>query len=77
MDTESYQWSTAADLPQPMRYASATICGDQLYMLGGDSKNYDPIKSVYICSVSTLLRSCVEYPQQKRPPSSSAYKDSV
>ena len=35
MDTETHQWSTASDLPQPMYYASATVCGDQLYMLGG------------------------------------------
>ena len=44
-------------------------------MLGGDSKNYSPIKSVYTCSVSTLLHSCVKNPQRERP--ASAYKDSV
>ena len=75
MDTVTHQWSTAADLPQPMNNASATICGDQLYMLGGVSKGAVSIKSVYTCSVSTLLRSCVKHPQQKR--AASAYKDSV
>jgi N-acetylneuraminic acid mutarotase len=72
MDTETHQWSTAADLPRSVYCASATICGDQLYMLGGFSKDFESIKSVYTCSVSTLLRSCVEHPQQKR-----AHKDSV
>ena len=35
MDTETRQWSTAADLPHPMYWVSATVCGDQLYMVGG------------------------------------------
>ena len=38
MNTETHQWSTAASLPQPMYNVSATICGDQLYLLGGFSK---------------------------------------
>ena len=57
MDTETHQWSTAADLPQPMHSASATVCGDQLYMLGG-VKGGHFVKSVYTCSVSALLQSC-------------------
>ena len=59
MDIETHQWSTAADLPKPMSYASATVCGDQFYMLGGNNKNLTCIKSVYACSVSSLLQSCV------------------
>ena len=35
MNTETHQWSTAADLPEPMCTRSATICGDRIYMLGG------------------------------------------
>ena len=69
MDTEIHQWSTAANLPQPMYCASATICGDQLYMLGGFSKDFVSIKSVYTCSVSTLLHFCLKYPQPKGAPS--------
>jgi hypothetical protein len=58
MNTETRQWSTAADLPQPMYWASATVCGDQLYMLGGVvGGRY--VKSAYTCSVSALLQSCV------------------
>jgi serine/threonine protein kinase len=61
MDTETHQWSTAAYLPrpQPMHRASATFCGDQLYMLGGVVDGCY-VKSVYTCSVSALLRSCVQ-----------------
>ena len=58
MDTETYQWSTAADLPRLMYCASATVCGDQLYMLGGRVDG-SHVKSVYTCSVSALLQSCV------------------
>ena len=59
MNTETHQWSTAADLPEPMHYASATVCGDQLYMLGGLNEDRAHTKSVYTCSVNTLLQSCV------------------
>ena len=59
MGTENHQWSTAAHLPQPIYCASATICGDRIYMLGGFDRHSTPTKSVYTCSVSALLRSCV------------------
>ena len=35
MDTETYQWSTAADLPQPMWEKSAMLCGNQFYSYVG------------------------------------------
>ena len=54
MNTETHQWFTAADLPQRMCDASATVCEDQLYILGGLVG-----KSAYTCSVSALLQYCV------------------
>ena len=66
MNTENRQWSTAADLPQPMYYASATVCGDRIYMLGGFDEHYSVIKSVYTCSVSALLQSFVPVAKLKR-----------
>ena len=63
MDTETHQWSTAADLPQPIYDASATVCGDQVYMLGGVNKDFIYTKSVYTCSVSALLQSCIQSAQ--------------
>ena len=59
MDTETHQWSTAADLPQPIYWASATLYGDQVYMLGGANENGEHTKFVYSCSVSTLIESSV------------------
>ena len=57
MDIQTLVWSTAASLPHPYSKASATICGDQLYMLGGFDKD-GPSKSVLTCSLTKLLQSC-------------------
>ena len=54
MNTETEQWSTAADLPQPLWVASAAICGDHVYILGSN-------KVVYTCSVLTLIQSCKSF----------------
>ena len=58
MDTETLQWSTASSLPHPLSQASATLCGDQVYMLGGWVNSYKQSKSVFTCSLATLLQSC-------------------
>ena len=50
MNTDTRQWSRAADLPQPMYTASATVRGDRIYMSDG--------KSVIMCSLPALLQSC-------------------
>ena len=59
LNIENRQWSTAVDLPEPLQYHSATVCGDQLYMLGG-AHHLDLTKSVYTCSVSALLQTCTQ-----------------
>ena len=46
MDTETHQWSTAADLPEPLSHSSVTVSGDQLYMLGGHV-GFKPIPNQY------------------------------
>ena len=56
MDTRNPFWSTVASLPHPYDWASATICGDQLYMLGGEDDK-DKTKSVLTCSLRELLQS--------------------
>ena len=60
MDIQTLVWSTAASLPHPYFNASATICGDQLYMLGGLDKN-GPSKLVQTCSLTKLLQSCSDH----------------
>ena len=35
LNTETLQWSAAAALPQPLTFAPAAVCGDQIYTRGG------------------------------------------
>ena len=56
MDTKTLVWSTVASLPRPYNLASAAICGDHLYMLGGFD-NKGRTKSVLTCSLTELLQS--------------------
>ena len=61
MDIQTLVWSRAASLPHPYSTVSATICGDQLYMLGGRVKDIGVMtKSVLTCSLTQLLQSCSE-----------------
>ena len=60
MDIEFLAWSTAANLPHPYGLASAIICGDWLYMLGGSDKIGNARKSVLTCSLTKLLQSLSE-----------------
>ena len=56
MDTQTLQWSTVASLPHPLMQATATICGDRLY-LGGGVGTGGATKSVLMCEVKDLLQS--------------------
>ena len=49
MNTDTRQWSTAADLPKAMVLDSATVCGECIYMCEG--------KSVITCFLPALLQS--------------------
>ena len=57
MDTETLQWSTASSLPHPLYQASATLCGGQVYMLGGRNLSGKESRSVFTCSLAALLQS--------------------
>ena len=57
MDTETLQWSTASNLPHSLYSTSATLCGDQVHILGGRDWNHAPSKSVFTCSLVSLLQS--------------------
>ena len=59
LNTATLQWSTVFDLPQPTFNGSLIQIGsDTIYMLGGYDKDTHPIKSMYTCSLSALLKSC-------------------
>ena len=50
MNIETLQWSTAADLPEPLWCAPAAVCGDQIYIL--------TTNAMYTCSDSALIQCC-------------------
>ena len=54
MDIETRIWSIVADLPHPCSCASATICRDRIYIMGGNDLS-DRTKSVLTCSLAELL----------------------
>ena len=56
MDTETLQWSTASSLPFELQGASATICEENIYLLGYQTRK-EP-RSVLACSMADLLQSC-------------------
>ena len=57
MDTENLQWYSVSSLPHSFNWTSATICGDRLYLLGGNDIN-GKSKSLLTCSLPDLLPSC-------------------
>ena len=58
MSTDTLQWSTAADLPQPLLCAPGVVCGDLVYILSLQSDS----KSMYTYPVSALIQSCRSRP---------------
>ena len=54
MNMESLQWSTAAKLPTPTLGSSGAICGDRVFLHGGEiSKGHT--KHLYTCLLTDLL----------------------
>ena len=56
LDTLNLVWSTGASLPHPYIEASAAICGDRIFMLGGEDHNCKMSRSVLTCSLSKLTQ---------------------
>ena len=59
LSTETQQWYTAPDLPEPLSESSLIHCGDRVYLLGGVNKDHIGTNSVYCCSLTSLLSSVV------------------
>ena len=57
-DVSTQKWSTASPLPYPYGSATASICGESLFMLGGYDKPEQPTRLVLTCSISKLIESC-------------------
>ena len=70
MNTETRQWSTAADLPLTMAgVISSILCGDQLFVICGHE--------VCKCPLTTLLQSCTSPSSHHASESPSHIKPSV
>ena len=55
MDIRTVEWSTVANLPYPLFEASAALCGNDIYLLGGFDDT-GKTKSVLTCSLTVLLQ---------------------
>lgn len=55
MDTDTLKWSTATSLPHTLSDASATVCGDSVYVVGGHDQH--DATEVLTCSLSSLCQS--------------------
>ena len=63
LDTGTQQWSTASSLTHPFSEAAISICGERLYMMGGEEQTgYEGTRSVLSCSIPELLQSCQPQP---------------
>lgn len=59
LNTNLMQWFTSVSLPEPLGNASVTLCGDNVFILGGWYSLDTPTRSVLTCKVENLLRSSV------------------
>lgn len=57
LNTETSQWSTAAKLLEPLVNSLVVVCDCQIYMLGGEDKEFEPNNSVHTCALTALLKS--------------------
>ena len=63
LNTDTRQWSIASSLTHPFSEATISICGEMLYMLGGEEQTgYAGTCSVLSCSIPELLQSCQPQP---------------
>ena len=70
MDIQTKQWSTASPLPYEIKLATTTLCGEILYLMGGDT--YSNEYSVLSCRFSDLVQSMQSTrPSTQKQPSSS------
>ena len=56
MNTNTRRWSTVSSLPEPLSDATATVCGDRIYLVGGWDQHGHYTKLVFTCFLSDLLQ---------------------
>lgn len=63
---QTQKWIIAADLPEPLFHASMSLCGDQVYILGGYDESKQPSSAVYTCSLNALLHSSTTFQETSK-----------
>ena len=53
MDTDTLTWSTASTLPHPLSDATAAVCEERVYLVGGNLKCET---AMFSCTLSALLQ---------------------
>ncbi len=69
MNTQTFEWLTAASLPHPLSNASGTVSEGVIYLTGLWNESGIAM-SVLTCSLSALIESCVLQPPHPQSPSS-------
>ena len=77
MITDSLQWSTVAQLPEPLSLMSAVMCKEELYLMGGIDDNSLATKIVYCCSLPALIQTMRKVTWTLRPRATSTSSPSV
>ena len=73
MDMNMKQWCVVASLPSPTLRASMTLSNGYIYVLGGTGANQQQQRSVFRCSLSTLLQSSYQQHVFHCPPPMQAH----
>lgn len=57
MKIETLEWYYAQPLPHPLHWASSTVCGDKLYILGAHDRDNNATRLALSCSLTPLIQS--------------------
>jgi hypothetical protein len=65
LDLEAKTWHKADNMPLPLSSASFSICGDDIYLVGGFNSQGNASCDAFTCKINDLLRSTENKPQMK------------
>ena len=75
MNTDTYTWSVAVNLPEALLCSSATFRDGQIYLLGGEFGYNGVEKNIFLtCLLEDLLKTSTKYPQRPKIPVANVWK---
>ena len=60
LDLRTQVWMQASKLPKPVKRVKMAFSNDHVFVLGGNSKDNQPLTEVFYCPVATLVKSCTD-----------------